>query len=183
MSIYQVEEHRQKKISWDSYFYNGCVFVSSRSRCLSRSIGALIVSDNTIISTGYNGPPRGFPHCISERLKIDKHLEADLVGKIFGDSTCPRRSLGFSSGQGLEICPAAHAESNAISHAARLGVSVKGASLYLNAEIPCKSCMGLIINSGISEVICTEIKPYDYLTDLMVKAGLVRVRRFLHLGG
>jgi dCMP deaminase len=148
-------------MTWDEYFYEICKAVSMNSKCLSRQIGALIVRDNSIISTGYNGPPRKIIHCSQK-----------------GNTICPRRLLGFDSGQGLDRCPAAHAETNAIANAARLGVSCIGATLYLNCVLPCKNCAASIINAGIIEVVATELQGYDMLgQDMLFQAGII-VRAF-----
>lgn len=145
-------------MTWDKYFLYICESISSKSPCLSRQIGAIIVRENSIVSTGYNGPARGFPHC---------------------DGTeCPRRTMGFQSGEGLEHCPATHAEANCIANAARLGVSVRGASLYMSTQCPCKECMGLIVNAGLSEVVVTDLRPYHRLSLDIAQYGKVRIRRF-----
>lgn len=125
---------------WDNHWYELCNLLATMSRCKSRQIGAVIVRDKCIVSTGYNGPPRGATHC----------------GEV-----CPRREAGYKSGEGLHLCPSAHAEANAIVNAARLGVSTVGATMYMNCLIPCKTCMGHIINSGINEVVCTTTRAYD----------------------
>jgi dCMP deaminase len=145
-------------MTWDKYFLYICESISSKSPCLSRQIGAIIVRENSIVSTGYNGPARGFPHCDS--------IE------------CPRRTMGFQSGEGLDHCPATHAEANCIANAARLGVSVRGASLYMSTQCPCKECMGLIVNAGLSEVIVTDLRPYHRLSLDIAQYGKVRIRRF-----
>ena len=146
---------------WDEYFHSICKAVSNNSKCLSRQIGAILVRDKVIICTGYNGPPRGIPHC-----------NGDI---------CPRRAKGYVSGDGLHLCPAAHAECNAIVQAARLGIQTRGAILYLNTQIPCKDCLIKIINSGIEEVVCTEMKQYDFLTDFLLANSNIKIRLFSHM--
>ena len=147
---------------WHNYFMEICTDIAKNSKCMSRQIGSLIVIDKSIVSTGYNGPPRGTKHCI-ERYGVD-HLT---------DRECPRRLAGYKSGEGLEMCPAAHAEVNCISNAARLGVSVKGGILYLNTIIPCKNCASQIINAGIVEVVCKDYTSYDGLgIILLTEAGV-----------
>uniref|UniRef100_A0A6M3JKV1 Putative CMP/dCMP deaminase zinc-binding n=2 Tax=viral metagenome TaxID=1070528 RepID=A0A6M3JKV1_9ZZZZ len=148
----------QKQKRWDDYFHKLCEAVASKSPCLSRQIGVVIVRDNSIISTGFNGPARGYPHC--------------------EPPTCPRQLHGFKSGEGLEHCPAAHAETNAIANAARLGVSVLGASLYMNSIIPCKFCAVSIVNAGISEVIVDDLHNYHELSKEILLKGKVTIRRF-----
>ena len=146
-------------MNWDEYFLNICNAVASKSPCLSRNIGAIIVRDNSIVSTGYNGPARNYPHCKGE--------------------TCPRRARGYKSGEGLLECPAAHAEVNCISNAARLGTCVRGATMYMNTkEVACKDCMTAIVNAGISEVVSKENKPYHQISFDIAKFGNVMLRRF-----
>ena len=105
--------------NWDRYFYNICLTVSTNSKCLSRHIGAILVKDNSIISTGYNGPPRGIPHC-GIRHQIDPHLLSQYksIDKYFNENIevkkCPRQILGYKSGEGLEWCVAGHSERNAL---------------------------------------------------------------------
>lgn len=142
---------------WDRYFKYICDAVASKSSCISRQIGAIIVRDNSIVSTGYNGPARGFPHCEG--------------------NTCPRHAKGFKSGEGLHTCPAGHAESNAIANAARLGVNVSDTTLYLNTDIPCKDCMILIVNAGIVAVVSETGNPYHELSLQIAHLGGVDLRR------
>lgn len=148
---------------WDKYFHDVCKVIGSNSKCLSRHIGSILVKDKVIICSGYNGPPRGYKHC-----------EGDI---------CPRRLQGYGSGEGLHLCPAAHAERNTIVQAARLGIKVKDSVLYLNTGIPCKDCLIEIINAGITEVVCEDLDYYDHLSkDLVMKNFLtLKVRRFKHL--
>jgi len=142
---------------WDKYFLDLCGTVSSNSKCLSRQIGAILVQDRIVVTTGYNGPPRGVPHC---------------------KEVCPRTALEYQSGEGLFLCPGAHAEKNCIASAARLGVSTLGTTLYLNTGVPCKDCMAMLINAGVVEVVCTELTYYDTLTQWMVEHSGIKVRTF-----
>ena len=147
-------------MNWDSYFFNIAQMVAYRSNCMSRKIGAVLVREKVIICTGYNGPPRGTPHC-------SEHY-----------SDCPRRIAGYGSGEGLEMCPAIHAEQNCIAQAARLGIEVKGASIYMTCEIPCKTCMGLLVNAGVSKIICKSTEPYDDITSFVLHHSNVNLRTF-----
>lgn len=118
----------------EEYYMSIAELASSRSTCLSRKVGCVIVKDDNPISFGYNGPARGIKHC-------------DEVGG------CRRRQMpDYKSGAYLEKCPASHAEQNAIAFAARHGVSLEGATIYVNT-FPCKDCMNSIINSGIKKVV------------------------------
>ena len=142
---------------WDQYFYTICIAVASKSPCLSRHIGAILVRDHSIVSTGFNGPSRGIPHCTS---------------------VCPRKFLGYASGTHLELCPAQHAEENAISNAARLGISTIGTTLYMNCIVPCKNCFGTLINAGIVEIVVDDVKVYDKHTQYLIDNSNIKIRRF-----
>jgi dCMP deaminase len=88
---------------------------------------------------------------------------------------CPREICGFSSGEGLELCPAVHAEVNAIIQAARAGVSTEGSTLYLTCGVPCKNCLGAIINAGISKVYVTSNDLYDPCSKFMLEHCSVEI--------
>ena len=169
-------------ISWDKYFHELCKVAAMKSHCLSRQIGAVLVKDKTVIALGYNGPPRGIPHCGVARRKSDVTLFHRLNGSIepiFGnDEMCPRQRLGFSSGDGLHLCPAAHAEDNCISNAARTGVAIMGATMYISCGVPCKNCLGKIINAGIAEIVCESMEIYDELSKWMLKESDLKIRTY-----
>ncbi|HIE43974.1 MAG TPA: hypothetical protein EYP78_04160 [Candidatus Omnitrophica bacterium] len=141
----------RKRPDWDEYFLNIAKAVSRRGTCLRRRFGAVIVRDNVHISDGYVGSPRGTPNCID-------------IGY------CLREQLQIPSGFLYEICRSVHAEENSIINAARNGVSVVGAKLYLYGEDiqsgkiypvpPCWRCKKAIINAGIDEVIAKEEKGF-----------------------
>ena len=164
-------------MNWDTYFLTICNAVASKSPCLSRQIGAIIVRENSIISTGYNGPARGLPHCEGDRVLMEDISTPTELHYEAGKRVCPRRAMGFKSGEGLEHCPATHAEANCIANAARLGVSVRGASLYMNTQCPCKDCMSLIVNAGLSNVIVTDLRPYHRWSLDIAQYGQVKIRR------
>ena len=171
-------------MDWDTYVHSVCESVATKSPCLSRKIGAILIRDNSIISTGYNGPPRGIPHCGHERWISDTSLarKADCmeIKPIFDivNTTCPRRIFGFESGTHMELCPAQHAEVNCISNAARNGVSVLGSILYMNCVIPCKNCFGALINAGVVEIVVDDIKIYDQYTQFLIDKSDIRIREF-----
>ena len=152
------DSYSQKQKRWDDYFHGLCVAVATKSPCLSRQIGAILVRDHSIISTGFNGPARGYFHC---------------------EGTCPRKLMpGYESGKFLDQCPAAHAELNCVATAARNGVSVKESTLYMNCIIPCKDCMNTLVNAGISEIVVDDTKPYHEISvDIAIKGGIA-IRRF-----
>lgn len=187
---------------WDEYYLRICDAVASNSVCLSRKIGAILVKDKSIISTGYNGPPRGVPPC-SEREMIDDTFEDALHKRIeelskmryednkVDDLTltmedqkannvalCPRQRLGFKSGQGLEFCIAGHAERNALINAARHGIPTSGATIYMNCQQCCKDCIIEIINAGIAEVVMMDWQPYDSESGYLIKESGLKVRLF-----
>ncbi len=118
--------------SWDEYFMEITRLVASRSTCLRRHVGAVIVKDKQILATGYNGAPSGLAHCLE-------------VG-------CLRDQLGIPSGQRHELCRGLHAEQNAIIQAASHGVSIRSATLYCT-DLPCIICTKMIINAGITRVV------------------------------
>lgn len=166
--------------SWDEYFYNVCRQVARNSKCLSRRIGAVMVRDKSIISTGYNGPPRGIPRC-DKRWKLDPDFAAKYGPMVEGkelEGKCPRYVIGFESGQGLEVCPAGHAERNALINAARHGITTKGATLYMSCGIPCTPCLVEIINSGIEGIVVTSLRMYDETSRYLLTQGNLNVRLF-----
>ena len=148
---------------WDTYFHSICIAIALKSPCLSRNIGAILVRDKSIVSTGFNGPARGFPHCAN-----DNHRSLN----------CPRQEMGFKSGEGLVHCPAAHAEGNCIANAARIGASTVNTTLYMNCIIPCKDCMILLVNAGIKEVVIDDINPYHKMSIGIAEHGNIKIRKF-----
>lgn len=165
---------------WDEYFYNVCRQVARNSKCLSRRIGAVLVNDKSIVSTGYNGPPRGVPRCdLRWRLDpafmnkyTDKIGDQDVIGK------CPRHIIGFKSGEGLDVCPAGHAERNALINAARHGIATKNTTLYMTCGIPCGPCMIEIINAGVREIVVTSLSFYDETSLYLLDQSAVGVRMY-----
>jgi len=133
------EKDERQGISWDGYFMGIAQAVSKKSHCLSHKFGAVAVRDNYIISTGYNGPPAGYPHCGDKT-------------SLFGQQ-CPRHKVGYKSGEGLEVCPAAHAELNVLIEAAKIGHRLDGCTIYSASPCPCRECSKAIVNAGIREVV------------------------------
>ncbi|OLN33945.1 deoxycytidylate deaminase [Desulfosporosinus metallidurans] len=142
---------RGKRPSWDSYFMQMAHVVAGRSTCLRRQVGSVIVKDKQILSTGYNGSPSGLQHC-------------DEVG-------CLRQSLGVPSGERHEICRAVHAEQNALVQAAKHGVAIRGADLYVTHQ-PCALCTKLLINVGVKRVVYVHSYPDQLAVDMAREAGL-----------
>ena len=140
--------------SWDEYFLSIARLVSTRSTCLRRSVGAVLVRDKKILATGYNGAPSKVRHC-SE------------VG-------CVREKLKIPSGQRHELCRGLHAEQNAFLQAALHGTSLKGASLYSTTQ-PCIICAKMIINAGITEIVIRGGYP-DKLSKDILREARIKVR-------
>lgn len=138
--------------TWDEYFMNIAHQVATRSTCLRRQVGAVAVSrDNRILGTGYNGSLPGTPHC-------------DVVG-------CLRDELGVPSGQRQEICRAQHAEANVCNFAARHGVALEGATMYVTAQ-PCTTCVKAMATTGIRRVIFDSDYPDKLACQLAKEAGM-----------
>ena len=122
-----------KRPSWDAYFLALTKLAASRSTCLSRPTGCVIVRDKQVLSTGYNGSMPGVPHCSDE-------------GK------CYRRSIGAPDYAKYDFCRSIHSEANAIALAARFGISVEGATAYFTL-FPCYVCTKLLVRAGIREIV------------------------------
>ena len=137
--------------SWDTYFMEIALLVARRSTCLRRMVGAVIVKDKRILSTGYNGAPSGVRHCI--------------------ETGCLREQLKVPSGQRHELCRGIHAEQNAIIQAAYHGVSIKGATLYCT-NLPCSICSKMIINAGIRCILYQSGYADDMSRDMFDEAGV-----------
>lgn len=170
---------------WDKYFYDVAKVVEQNSKCLSRKIGAVMVRDKSVISTGYNGPPRGIPHCNNRLIcKLpDTHLEKEFheyCGKTnFELYECPRKLLGYKSGEGAKFCIAGHAERNALINAARNGINTYGTSLFLSCGVPCKDCLIEIINAGVEEVVVTDKNEfYDETSKYILKNSDLKIRNY-----
>jgi len=141
----------EQRPSWDEYFVHITQQVATRSTCLRRAVGAVIVKDKRILATGYNGAPSGFPHC--------------------SETGCMRETLHIPSGERQEICRGLHAEQNAIIQAALHGVSVAGADLYSTHQ-PCITCAKMIINAGIKRVVCHHSYPDELARSFLQQAGI-----------
>jgi len=146
--------------SWDEYFIRIAHLVKTRSTCLRRQVGAVIVKDKNILATGYNGAPSRIAHCI--------------------DIGCLREKLGIPSGERHEICRGLHAEQNAIIQAALHGTGIKGSTIYCT-NLPCIICSKMIINAGIERIIYEEGYP-DPLTEGMLSDSNIEVIRFEFTG-
>jgi len=135
---------------WDSYFMEIATVVSKRSTCLRRKVGALLVLNKRILSTGYNGAPGGLGHCAE-------------VG-------CIREQLKVPSGERHELCRGLHAEQNAIIQAAVHGVAIEGAVLYCT-HYPCAVCAKMLVNAGIRSLVLASNYPDDLAKEIFAEAG------------
>jgi len=139
---------------WDKRFVELAEVVGNWSSCFqqNRHVGAVIVKNKRVLTTGYNGAPSGVKSCMEK-------------------GECLRRKLNIASGTRQEMCYAVHAEQNAICQAAKLGISLEGATLYCTHQ-PCTICCRMIINSGISKVIYVEGYPDEFSLQLFKEAGI-----------
>jgi len=160
--------------TWDLYFLRLAKEVASNSKCLSRKIGAVLVKNKAVVSTGYNGPARGMKHCDERDLKFYLALEGNEPDELLGNaSKCPRRELGYKSGEGLHLCQAGHAERNALIQAARNGISTLGTTLYCYCPTPCKDCMIEIINAGVFRLVFLKGAIYDKYSETLLKESAI----------
>ncbi len=132
-----------KRVSWDQYFMNIAVQAATRATCDRKHVGAVIVRDKTILSTGYNGSIRGLPHC-------------DDAGHMMDNGHC---------------VATVHAEANAIIQAAKNGTSIDGADIYVTAS-PCWNCFKLIANSGIKRIVFLEFYRDERILSVAEQAGI-----------
>ena len=144
---------------WDRRFMEMAHLVSSWTSCFAegRAIGAVIVKDKRVMTTGYNGAPAGLKTC-RER------------------GECMRRRLGVASGTHAELCFAIHAEQNAIIQAAKMGISIDGGTLYCTHQ-PCSMCTRIIINAGIRRVVYEQGYPDDFSLELFHESA-TRLERY-----
>lgn len=140
---------------WDIRFMELCKAISNWSSCYQegRKIGAIIVKNKRILTTGYNGAPSGLLSCMER-------------------GECLRRNLNIPSGTRQELCYAIHAEQNAIIQAAKLGISIDGATLYCTHQ-PCVICAKMIINAGIVRVVYAEGYPDEFSVELLNQASVL----------
>lgn len=145
-----------KRPSWDDYFMEMTKLTATRSSCLRRHVGAVLVKDTRVIATGYNGAPAGVTHC-------------EVTG-------CLRQKLNVPSGERHELCRGLHAEQNAIIQAALYGVSTEGATLYCTTK-PCSICTKMIINAKITKIVYEEYYE-DSLADELLKDTDIRILQY-----
>ena len=139
---------------WDARFMELAEVIASWASCYQqdRKIGAVIVKNKRIVTTGYNGAPAGIKTCMER-------------------GECLRKKMGIASGTKHEICYAIHAEQNAIIQAAKLGSSIDGATLYCTHQ-PCVICAKMIVNSGITRVVYKHGYPDDFSVQMLKEGGV-----------
>ena len=142
--------------SWEEYFMEIASLVSTRATCLRRKVGAIIVKDRHILSTGYNGPPKGTPHC-------------EEIGG------CMREKLNVPSGERMELSRAVHAEQNAIIQAEKLGINIEGSDMFVTNQ-PCFICAKMIINAGIKRIYIKEGYPDKSAEEILKEANVEMIR-------
>jgi dCMP deaminase len=141
--------------SWEAYFMEIAILVAKRSTCLRRAVGAVVVKDRRILSTGYNGAPTKVRHCL--------------------EAGCLREQMNVPSGERHELCRGIHAEQNAIIQAAFHGVSIRDASLFCT-NLPCSICAKMIINAGIKMIYYLDGYADNMSEEMLREAGVAVVK-------
>lgn len=141
---------------WDKRFMEMAEQISTWSSCLRRKVGSVVVRDKRILTTGYNGAACGILSCVER-------------------NECIRNKLKIESGTRQEMCYAIHAEQNAIAQAAKMGIPLEGATIYVTHQ-PCSVCARMIINSGIKRIVYKEGYPDDFSRQLIQDAGVELVK-------
>jgi dCMP deaminase len=140
----------------DEYFMKMAYLARERSTCLRRKVGAIMVKDARVLSTGYNGAPKGLPHCAE-------------VG-------CLREKRDVPSGQRHELCRGVHAEQNAVIQASVFGVSIRGGTLYVTNH-PCSVCAKILLNADVAEIVYAEGYA-DELAQELLNESNIKIRKF-----
>jgi len=141
--------------SWDEYFMSLARLAATRSTCLRRHVGAVIVKDRMVLSTGYNDTPRGLRNC--------------------GDGGCARCASDAAAGTGLDTCLCLHAEQNAIIQAAYHGVAIAGGAIYCTHQ-PCLTCAKMVVNAGLVRIVYAAPYPDPVAEQLLQDASVELVR-------
>lgn len=141
----------RKRPDWEVYFLKIAQLASTRSTCIRRHVGAVLVKEKKILATGYNGVPSGISHC--------------------ADVGCLRNEEQIPSGQRHELCRGLHAEQNAILQAAYHGVSIQGSVLFCT-NFPCVICSKMLINAGIRQIFYLEGYPDPLSETMLNEAGM-----------
>lgn len=141
--------------SWNDYFMQIANIVKTRSTCIRRQVGCVIVKDKKILATGYNGAPSGLSHCL--------------------EKGCIRQKLNIPSGERHELCRALHAEQNAIIQAAISGVTIADSKIFCSHH-PCSLCAKMLINSRVKEIYYSEGYPDSLAEEMLEEAGIVLIK-------
>lgn len=144
-----------RRPSWDQYFIEIARLVATRSTCLRRKVGAVVVKERHILATGYNGTPKGITHCEAEG--------------------CLREKLKVLPGERHELCRGLHAEQNALLQAALYGISLKDSIFYCTNQ-PCIICAKMLINAGIKEIVILDGYP-DQMAREMFQEAQIKIRK------
>lgn len=155
MAKRKIRIQKQKRPTWDNYFIDIARLVATRSTCLRRKVGALIVKGRRILATGYNGTPSGIRHCAT--------------------AGCLRIQRNIPSGERHELCRGLHAEQNVLLQAAFYGISLVDTTLYCTNQ-PCIICAKMLINAGVREVVIADGYP-DALAKEFFKEANIKVRQ------
>ncbi|MCK5542736.1 MAG: cytidine/deoxycytidylate deaminase family protein [Desulfobacterales bacterium] len=150
-----MSEDLHTRPSWTKYFMEIADLVASRSTCIRRKVGAILVKDKRILTSGYNGAPTGVTHCV--------------------ETGCLRDRLQVPSGEKHELCRGVHAEQNAIIQAANHGITVKGSVLYCTNQ-PCSICAKMIINAGVEKVYFRNGYNDPLAEEMFEQAGIVLIQ-------
>ena len=142
----------EKRLGWHEYFMNVAHLISRRATCTRGHIGAVIVRENSILSTGYNGAPSGLPHCNDSNCRIYRSIHPD--GTV--EENCVNTI---------------HAEINAIAQAAKHGVSIKDSDIYITAS-PCIHCLKVLINVGIKTIYYDKPYKIEHIDELLRLSGI-----------
>jgi dCMP deaminase len=145
----------------DTYFMRMAELAATRSTCLRRNVGAVVVKEKRVLTTGYNGAPKGLRHCAE-------------VG-------CLRLTNNIESGTRHELCRGVHAEQNAVIQAAYFGVSIKDSTIY-TTNYPCVMCAKILVNAGVREIVYRD-DYVDELSGMVLEESRVVVRRYKQPGG
>jgi dCMP deaminase len=141
--------------TWPEYFMSIAKLVATRSTCLRRKVGAVLVKDKRILATGYNGAPTGIRHC--------------------KDTGCLRETLKVKAGERHELCRGLHAEQNVIIQAAYYGAVSKGTTLY-STHMPCIICSKMLINAGVEKIVYLDGYPDPLAEEILSEANIELVR-------
>ncbi len=142
---------KKKRPDWDIYFLKIASLVATRSTCRRRRVGAVLVGDKRILTTGYNGAPCNLKHCL--------------------DLGCLREKMKIPSGERQELCRGLHAEQNAIIQAALYGVPVAGSTIYITCQ-PCITCVKMLINCKVTRIVTRNEYPDEFARKMLAESGI-----------